>query len=389
MYIYGATMNKLKEDFCAGDWTDQDGNKHGYEEQAGVAGPLPAHAADVQRLGRAISRADIKTNVFGSGASSVRRSNPPSVELTVAKALAAAEKRENQTAAASQSKIEEVAYTRAEMVADLKSYENHSGTPLPSVVEEALKGSPSERREYLPSNLARRSVLAAALALWRKNAAVYCSEAHKCSALSESAIDSQVRAEDCTFERRARARARLRARGALVPTPIKRQNIAAAPPTVEPGEGMSAWLEANRNIGGVGQGEGTRGMRGVHDLASTTAGAGNTIALAHGLERRLYRDPKQLSRISRNLVKVARGSAKGGRSSQMQAARTARRDAEIRFLFEERRKASEMDTTTSPWLDPLNEPPAASVGNAVAWKPLPKPPPPPPPPPAPSTPTTG
>jgi len=139
IYIHGAVMNKLKGAFRTGDWTDQDGNKHGYEEQAGVAGPLPAHAADVQKLGRAISRADIKTNVFGSGASSVRRSNPPSVELTVAKALAAAEKRENQTAAASQSKIEEVAYTRAEMFADLKSYENHSGTPLPSVVEEALE----------------------------------------------------------------------------------------------------------------------------------------------------------------------------------------------------------------------------------------------------------
>ena len=54
----------------------------------------------------------------------------------------------------------------------------------------------------------------------------------------------------------------------------------------------------------------------------------------------------------------------------MEAARTFRRVAEIKALMDERSEAMAMDTAESPWHDQALEPPAASMGNAVSWRPL-------------------
>jgi hypothetical protein len=58
----------------------------------------------------------------------------------------------------------------------------------------------------------------------------------------------------------------------------------------------------------------------------------------------------------------------GGRENQMQAARTYRRVAEIEWLFEERHRKMKEEVSSSPWADGSLEPPAVSMGNAVAWR---------------------
>ena len=59
------------------------------------------------------------------------------------------------------------------------------------------------------------------------------------------------------------------------------------------------------------------------------------------------------------------------RKQQMQAARTIRRTAEIEALMNERIACEATNDPCSPWRNPSQEPPPASIGNAVKFNPPP------------------
>ena len=99
----------MKLEKTVGDegWTDRDGKLHLHASPAGFGGPLPLHAVDLQRVGRAALLRDLRKVLFSGdkAASSVKRPNPPPVVITAADEQKRRERREQQTRALSSKAI--------------------------------------------------------------------------------------------------------------------------------------------------------------------------------------------------------------------------------------------------------------------------------------------
>ena len=78
---------------------------------------------------------------------------------------------------------------------------------------------------------------------------------------------------------------------------------------------------------------------------------------------------REIGFVARSLSEGTVSRFSNRRVSQMAGARTFRRDAEIELLMRERENNIKRVPVDSVWHNPDLEPPAASIGNAVKWRP--------------------
>lgn len=77
---------------------------------------------------------------------------------------------------------------------------------------------------------------------------------------------------------------------------------------------------------------------------------------------------QRIRAIARSLKSSSTLGSARGREAQMHAARSHRRSAEIEMLLRERQLNMEKSSENSRWSDASLRPPAASTGNAAAWR---------------------
>jgi hypothetical protein len=351
--------NAIKKD----GWLDKDGKFHSHDERYGFGGALPLHATDIQRVGRAVLEDDVSKIIFGGkSASSVRRSNPVRITLSAAAECKRSERREKQINATTSVDIEKTSYTKLEMSQDIDAYA--AFIPRSDAVVAVLSGS--DKQLFVPRSTASRPQLAAALSRWRALDRQHCAMAHKSSATESTDIDRRIIEQPSTLSRRAAARASLRSQGKLYGLTMARNTqvtISSSCETeVPPGQLLASWLEAHRNIPASSSRHGETGLKNAQEFVNASkasVGDEDCVAEIQSLKRSL----KKLNDFAITKTYV------GGRDQQMQAARTFRRVVEIEGLFEERQRRMKMEVPWSPWSDGTLEPPAVSMGNAVAWRP--------------------
>ena len=130
---------------------------------------------------------------------------------------------------------------------------------------------------------------------------------------------------------------------------------------VPPCQLLASWLEANRNIPAASSRHGETGIKNAQEFVN--------VSKASADDESCFTDLLSLKCSVKKLNDCAIAKTYvGGREQQMQAARTFRRVAEIEALVEERQRRMTMEVPWSPWSDAKLEPPAASLGNAVAWR---------------------
>ena len=231
-----------------------------------------------------------------------------------------------------------------------------------------MSGSRDERELFDPSQTKSRRELAAALSRWRTLDPKLCAEAHEREPI-ETKLCEEVSSEQTSISRRIEARSRLLAAGVVNDMGM----------TVTDGHGdeesardcagpkaMGRWLSQHRNVASCERGGGSIGEAEVKAFVNKTS-SGNSVSFPSSVQGRLNHEPSYLRAIARKLKKNTQRGDNSGREDQMEAGRTYRRTSEITFLLDERRTAEDMDKTRSPWHDSQLEPPAASMGNAIAW----------------------
>lgn len=382
MWISSATRQRLEgtfgEDEVEGQEVNIDGARSSARAAVGFGGEIPPLAMDSQQTGRALLRADVQRLVFGgSSASAAKRPTPPRPHLTAEHALKARLRRRAQVEAKTPVAIESTSYLKSEMVSDLKKYEAQSAPPR--AVAAALAGSRGEKDLYIPSVSKSRRTIAEALSRWRNVARELCERAHSEEGPSTSELSLLVQQEQSTISRRTEARRRLGDMGKLVDLAMTVTDAAEVGTTGAAGSdeasglgALGSWLESHRRIARAGPGAGAAAAA-SSVLYAETESQGNSSSFVSSPLERASDDPSRLRRFARTLKANGRQGAVMGRQAQMEAARTFRRTAEIKALVDERSAAVAMDTAGSPWNDPALEPPAASMGNAVSWRPPDKP----------------
>ena len=361
IFIASRVQQNLEKMIKEDGWVDKDGKFHSHDERYGFGGLLPLHGTDIQQVGRAVLEADVSKIIFGGKfASSVRRSNPVRLTLSAAAEIKRSERREEQINATTSVDIERANYTKLEMSQDIDHYV--ALTPRSDSVV-AILNSP-DKQLYVPRASASRPQLAAALSRWRTLDRRHCTMAHKSSATESTDLDRRITEQPSTSSRRAEARAILRSEGKLYGLSMARnkQILSSSSSEMEmpPGQLLASWLEANRNIPAASSGHGETGLKNAQEFVNVSkdsVGDEDCDTVLQSLKCSLRK---------LNECAVAKTYV-GGREQQMQAARTFRRVAEIEGLFEERQRRMKLEVPWSPWSNGTLEPPAVSMGNAVAW----------------------
>ena len=363
MFIVSRVQQHLHTVIQDDGWVDKDGTLHPHDEIYGFGGPLPLHAKDSQRVGRAILKDDVSKIIFGGkSASSVSRSNPVRMTLTAAAESKRRENREKQISASTSVDIEKTSYTKLGMTQDIALYA--AFTPRSQAVAVVINGT--DKQLFIPRASASRPQLAAALSRWRTLDRQHCSMAHDSSAADLTDLDRRITQQPSTSSRRAAARASLRAQGMLNGLTMTRNKQIPTNSTktdVPPVQLLASWLESNRNIPAASTGQGETGMKKALEYVSASKACVDEGEDCASFVQSLKCSVKKLNNCA---------SAKryvGGREQQMQAARTFRRVAEIEALSEERQRRINLVVPSSPWSDGSLEPPAVSMGNAVNWQP--------------------
>ena len=331
---------------------------------------MPKTGVDTQRTGRSVLRKDAE-EVFFNSPSSVKRQNPPALSLTAEKHAIKNAIREEQIKGDTYAALLKAKYKKSEMYADLTAYAKEPDKP--PTINAALNGTADEKAKYVPDLKQTRKVLAEAIARWRKEAPEVCQKAHSDEANNpQDALEVQISKELSTYERRKNSRHRLRSMGKIDGLEMAVTNNDVEDPfcSPNPAHGLSKWLEEKRNIGHSEQGGGLKAKKLAHKMSSTWHESGGTDVyeassprIKDGQEHRVIRN------IARSLKKSASVPGQGGRQEQMEAARYIHRPAEIEALKNGRVRDMVGDGSTTPWVLKSQEPPSASFGNAVRWRP--------------------
>ena len=362
-YIPCAVQNLFHDTYGDTTWRDIDGVERLYDQCRGVGGELSIYARDPQRTGRAIFIEDMEKYVFQSGSNSLpQRQRPRNLTVTSEKHEKAKLERENQTNATTKGEIEKAKYTKKEMSRDLKAYSEEEG--FPKAVMEALNGPPNEKKELLPTTSALRPIIAKAVATWRAMAPELCARAHaKVDAEMGREFSASIASEKSMIQRRTEARGRLVRDGKLNGIGVMKKKTDQ--PLHSKNAATDLWrdLEKVKNVPPADHGDGARAQKAMMDFVS-----GNHASLASSTALRNSHEPQVMNRIARELKQAASCAGKGMRVQQMEAARSFRKVAEIKALMDERIEAKARNTSGSRWSVPAQEPPAASIGNAIKWR---------------------
>ena len=369
-FIAASVQQKLSEDFGSDSWKDSNGESHAYSEQCGVGGPLPVAGIDTQQTGRWVLRQDVG-QVFFTSPSSVKRQNPPTLPLTAEKHATRNAIREVQTRGVTYAEVDKAKYKKAEMHADLTAYAKEADKP--PTINAALNGTADEKAMYVPDLKQIRKVLAEAIVRWRNEAPELCQKAHSDEANNpQDALEAQISKEQSTCERRANSRNRLRSTGKTGGLEMTVTNSDVEDPfsSPNPAHGLMEWFEENRNIEHSEQGGGLKAKELAQKMSSTRhACIGTEVYEASSPRIKDGVEHRVISNIARSLIKSASVPGQGGRQEQMETARYIRRPAEIEALKKGRLRDMASDGSNTPWVLKSQEPPAASIGNAVRWRP--------------------
>ena len=362
-FIPCAVQNLLHDTYGDTTWRDLNGVERTYDHCSGVGGDLSLYARDPQRTGRAIFIEDIEKNVFKSGTNSLpKRRRPRNLTVTSEKYEKAKRERESQINAKTKEEIQGAKYTKKEMSIDLKAYSEEGG--FPEAVMGALNGPPNEKKELLPTTSALRPIFARAVAKWRALAPDVCARAHaKVDAEMRNEFSASVASEKSMIQRRTEARDRLVRDGRLHGIGVMKQKNDQ--PLHSKNAATELWrnLEKVKNVAPAGHGDGARAQKEMMDFVSR-----NHVSEASSTALRNSDEPQVMNRIARELKQAASCADKGMRVQQMEAARSFRKVAEIKALMDERIEAKARNTSGSRWSVPAQEPPAASIGNAIKWR---------------------
>ncbi len=364
-----ASSVRAKFEFICRDgaWIDEDGESHAYEEEFGLAGPLPTNATDPQRAGRAILLQDIEAIVFGgAGAVSIKRSNPPNIELTSADQVRKQQRRRVQIQAIPTADILAASYTKEEMRRDIEAY----GTATPTPGPEAEFIGEVEKSTLFPRASANRKILALALNLWRSKLPSLCDRVHVAESARLSALQHRVLLQPTTIQRRQAARERLRATGKLCGLQLKTPSAPGAErdqnrfaSSEEPVLVLAEKLERHRNIPGSTKSDEGASMDAANHFVNS---ARWRPPVAEGEDGAL--SVQRLRVVARSLKGSSNAGSVRGREAQMKASRSLRRAAEIEMLRQERLANIAKSAHGGLWSDNTLQPPAASIGNASSWR---------------------
>jgi len=167
-------------------------------------------------------------------------------------------------------------------------------------------------------------------------------------AADQSPISRLITEQPSGTERRAAARARLRRDGKIGGQRLKPAETATemSVTDVNPGETLKAWLKPNSNIElATATKEGSGFERAARFVESSTH------------EEVLGQSVSGFRELLRTLKAGDESYEKGGRESQMKAARTFRRNAEIEMLVAERKRNVATAAADSRWRDSSLAPP--------------------------------